>query len=123
MSITSSVNTSPFSKNSLSSFNAESASSKDPGAEGMLASSSGGSPYMSLSNGSPGSSLFYMPSITAINIAENARYPLQEGSGVLNSIRLALGDAEYIGILIAALRLRLEYARLTGASNPGTSLL
>ncbi len=61
--------------------------------------------------------------MTAISMAENARYPLQEGSGVLNSMRLAFGDAEYIGIRTAALRLRLEYARLTGASKPGTRRL
>ena len=56
-------------------------------------------------------------------MAENAKYPLQDGSGVRNSIRFVLGDAEYMGIRMAALRLRLEYARFTGASNPGTSLL
>ena len=56
-------------------------------------------------------------------MAENAKYPLQDGSGVRNSIRFVLGDAEYMGIRMAALRLRLEYAKFTGASNPGTSLL
>jgi len=36
---------------------------------------------------------------------------------------LRLGRVEYIGKRIAALRLRLEYARFTGASKPGTSRL
>jgi hypothetical protein len=35
-------------------------------------------------------------------------------------MRLALGDGEYIGMRTAAERLRLEYARFTGASKPGT---
>ena len=39
-----------------------------------------------------------MPSRPAINIAANARYPLQEGSGDRNSTRFARGFAEYIGI-------------------------
>src|ERR1700693_1332141 len=94
---------------------------------------------MSLSSGWPGSSRRWMPSIPAISIAENARYGLQVGSGKRTSIRLALGDGEYIGIRTeadrlrlesagvvrapktGAARLRLEYARLIGASKPGTS--
>ena len=44
------------------------------------------------------------------------------GSGNLTSILLDFGDGEYIGILMEAERLRDEYARLMGASNPGTSL-
>src|SRR5437763_13405573 len=78
---------------------------------------------MSLSSGWPGSILFSMPSSPAIIIAANAMYGLQLGSGGRNSTRFALGDAEYMGIRHAAERLRREYARLTGASNPGTSLL
>src|SRR5215470_1603156 len=35
-------------------------------------------------------------------------------------MRFALGDGEYIGMRTAAERLRLEYARLMGASKPGT---
>jgi hypothetical protein len=35
-------------------------------------------------------------------------------------MRFALGDGEYIGMRTAAERLRDEYARLTGASKPGT---
>src|SRR5215467_6514346 len=78
---------------------------------------------MSLSSGWPGSILFSTPSRPAMSIAENARYGLQLGSGGRNSTRLAFGDAEYIGIRQAAERLRREYARLTGASKPGTSRL
>src|SRR5215475_15847992 len=78
---------------------------------------------MSLSSGWPGSILFSIPSRPAINIAEKARYGLQLGSGGRNSTRFALGDAEYIGIRQAAERLRREYARFTGASNPGTRRL
>jgi hypothetical protein len=38
------------------------------------------------------------------------------GSGKRTSTRLALGDGENIGMRMDAERLRLEYARLTGAS-------
>src|SRR6185369_12936362 len=75
---------------------------------------------MSRSSGLPGSILFLMPSIIAINIADHARYPFELGSGQRNSSRLAFGLFEYIGIRIEADRLRAEIARLTGASNPGT---
>src|SRR5437667_5314065 len=78
---------------------------------------------MSLSSGWPGSILFSTPSSPAISMAENAKYGLQLGSGGRNSTRLAFGDAEYIGIRHAAERLRREYARLTGASKPGTRRL
>src|SRR4029077_19233632 len=78
---------------------------------------------MSLSSGSPGSILLSTPSSPAITIAANARYGLDDGSGGRNSTRLALGEAEYIGIRQAAERLRREYARFTGASNPGTRRL
>src|SRR5580704_2765104 len=78
---------------------------------------------MSLSSGWPGSILFSMPSKPAISIAENARYGLQLGSGGRNSTRFAFGEAEYIGMRHAAERLRREYAKFTGASNPGTSRL
>ena len=78
---------------------------------------------MSLSSGWPGSIRFSIPSSPAISIAEKARYGLHEGSGERNSIRFAFGEGEYIGIRIAADRLRELYARLTGASNPGTSRL
>src|ERR671936_2083510 len=78
---------------------------------------------MSLSSGSPGSMRFSMPSRPAISMAANARYGLQLGSGERNSMRLAFGLGEYIGMRMAALRLRELYARFTGASNPGTSRL
>src|SRR5512140_3803852 len=78
---------------------------------------------MSLSSGCPGSMRFSMPSRPAISMAENARYGLHDGSGERSSIRFAFGEGEYIGMRMAALRLRELYARLTGASNPGTSRL
>src|SRR5438045_9790450 len=78
---------------------------------------------MALSSGCPGSIRFSTPSRPAISIAENARYGLHDGSGERSSIRFAFGDGEYIGMRIAADRLRELYARLTGASNPGTSRL
>src|SRR5690349_13680001 len=76
---------------------------------------------MSRSSGAPGSILFWMPSTMAISMADQARYPFELGSGQRNSSRLAFGLFEYIGIRIDADRLRAEIARLTGASNPGTS--
>src|ERR1700730_16414714 len=76
---------------------------------------------MSLSSGSPGWMRFSMASRPASIIAENARYGLHDGSGVRNSMRLALGDDENIGMRIAAERFRDEEARLTGASKPGVS--
>src|SRR3954451_23128365 len=78
---------------------------------------------MSLSSGSPGSMRFCIPSIPAINIAENAIYGLHVGSGGRNSRRFAFGDCENIGMRTAADLLRAEYARFTGASNPGTRRL
>src|ERR1043166_1814618 len=75
---------------------------------------------MSLSSGSPGFSFRSMPSSPAISRAANARYPLLEGSGKRTSIRLAFGLGEYIGIRTAAERFLAEYAKFTGASNPGT---
>jgi len=52
---------------------------------------------------------FSMPSRPAIIMGRKARYGLQLGSGGRNSTRLALGEAEYIGIRQAAERLRREY--------------
>ncbi len=63
---------------------------------------------MSLSSGSPGSILFWIPSITAIRMAEKERYGLQLGSGQRNSSRLALGLGLYIGMRTAAERFRCE---------------
>ena len=48
---------------------------------------------------------------------------MQDGSGKRTSMRFAFGLGEYMGMRTAALRLRLEYARLTGASKPGTKRL
>src|SRR5580698_2110848 len=76
---------------------------------------------MSLSSGSPGLILFWIPSIPAISIALKARYGLQLGSGNRTSTRRVFGFGPVIGIRQLAERLRLEYARFTGASNPGTS--
>src|SRR5438132_27836 len=56
-------------------------------------------------------------------MALNARYGLHEESGQRNSIRLVLEFSLYMGMRIAAERLRLEYTRFTGASYPGTSRL
>src|SRR5437016_11472221 len=55
-----------------------------------------------------GIDLFSMPSSPAIIIAADAMYGLQLGSGGRYSTRLALGDAEYIGMRQAAERLRRE---------------
>src|SRR5206468_7329307 len=76
---------------------------------------------MSLSSGSPGSILFWIPSMPAIIIALKARYGLQLGSGKRTSMRRVFGDGPVIGMRTDAERLRLEYARFTGASKPGTS--
>src|SRR5919199_819438 len=62
-----------------------------------------------------------MPSTPAMSMAAKARYGLADESGQRNSIRLAFGESEYIGIRMHADRLRCEYTRLTGASKPGTS--
>src|ERR1700690_28726 len=75
---------------------------------------------MSLSSGSPGLILFWIPSIPAKSIAANARYGLQLGSGKRTSTRRGLGFGPVMGMRPAAERLRLEYARLIGASKPGT---
>src|ERR1700761_604470 len=74
---------------------------------------------MSLWSGSPGGMRFSMPSRPASIMTANERYGLHDGSGVRNSMRLAFGDDENIGMRIAAERLRAEYARFTGASKPG----
>ena len=44
----------------------------------------------------------------AISIAENARYGFAAASGQRNSIRLAFGESEYIGMRMQAERLRCE---------------
>src|SRR3974390_1766045 len=89
---------------------------------GTFFASSGGKSYRFLSTGSPGWILFCTPSRPAISIAANARYGLVVGSGKRTSTRRAFGLDTY-GIRQAADRLRAEYARLIGASKPGTSRL
>ena len=55
-------------------------------------------------------------------LLENHGVPVEVGeSDVPMPLHFAFGDGEYIGMRTAAERLRLEYARLTGASKPGTS--
>src|SRR5580704_9292796 len=76
---------------------------------------------MSLSSGSPGSIRFWIPSIPAISIAVKPRYGLQLGSGKRTSTRRVFGFGPVIGMRQDAERFRLEYARFTGASKPGTS--
>src|SRR6266850_7152886 len=66
---------------------------------------------------------FWIPSRPARSMAEKARYGFAAASGVRNSTRFAFGLGEYVGIRMAAERLRAEYARFTGASNPGTRRL
>src|SRR4029079_824146 len=78
---------------------------------------------MSLSSGLPGSSLFWMPSRPAIIMTANARYGFAVGSGQRNSRRFDFGELPPMGMRIEADRLRDEYARLPGASKPGTSRL
>src|SRR6476620_10458714 len=99
-----------------------SASSSDAHGCGTFAASSGSRSYRFLSIGSPGWILFCTPSSPAISIAENARYGLHVGSGKRTSTRRAFGLLTY-GMRHAAERLRAEYARLIGASKPGTSRL
>lgn len=56
-------------------------------------------------------------------IAKNAKYRSYDGSGQRNSTRFCFGSDEHIGIRQQALQLRCEFARLTGASKPGTRRL
>src|SRR5260370_24824964 len=67
-----------------------------------------------------GSSPRRTPSRPAQSRAAKVRYGLAAGSGGRNSIRLAFGLLEYMGIRTAALRFRAENTRFTGASKPGT---
>ena len=48
---------------------------------------------------------------------------LADGSGGRYSMRLAFGLGEYVGMRIAADRLRELYAKFTGASKPGVRRL
>src|SRR3954453_505758 len=89
---------------------------------GIFASSSGGRGYRSFVAASPGWILFCTPSRPAISIAAKPRYGLHVGSGKRTSMRRPLGLDTY-GMRIDAERLRAEYARLIGASKPGTRRL
>ena len=60
---------------------------------------------------------------TSQGLPTNAIYGLQLGSGGRNSTRFDLLEAEYMGMRQAAERLRREYVRFTGASNPATRRL
>src|ERR1041384_8071743 len=75
---------------------------------------------MSLSIGSAGSVLFWMPSRPASSSAESARYGFADGAGNRVSMRLAFGFAPVIGMRTDAERLREEYTSEIGASKPGT---
>src|SRR5436190_20462292 len=88
----------------------------------MSLASSGERSYRFLSMGSPGWILFCTPSRPADIIAVNARYGFAVGSGKRTSIRRAFGLVTR-GTRTAADRFRAEYARLMGASKPGTSRL
>src|SRR5271169_819536 len=118
----SSENTPPRVRNSWSLSRCSSAISSDEHTFGTFFACDGGRSYRFLSTGSPGWILFCTPSRPAISIAEKARYGLVVGSGKRTSTRRDFGLATY-GMRHAAERLRAEYARLIGASKPGTSRL
>src|SRR5262249_3386852 len=118
VSMKSLVNTSPFSRKSWSFSRLSRAMSSEPGSCLICLASSGGSSYRSLSIGLPGSILLATPSSPAIPPAAAGRYGLrggagvkdryglQVGSGVRNSMRLDFSELKYIGMRIAAERLR-----------------
>src|SRR6478735_10738267 len=117
-----SVKTPPLVRNARSLSRYSSAWSRLWQTVGISLSSSGGRWYRSLLAASPGWILFSTPSRPAISMAEKPRYGLHVGSGKRTSTRRPFGLLTY-GIRQAAERLRAEYARLIGASNPGTSRL
>src|SRR6476660_7415186 len=116
------LNTSPLSRKLWSASRHSSACRKLPHTVGTSDSSSGSRSYRFLSIGSPGWILFWTPSRPAISIAAKPRYGLQVGSGKRTSMRRPFGLDTY-GMRIDAERLRAEYARLIGASKPGTRRL
>src|SRR2546427_7600144 len=118
----SSENTPPLVRKSRSLLRHSRAISSDEHTCWIFFAWAGGRSYMFLSIGSPGWILFCTPSSPAISIAAKARYGLAVGSGKRTSTRRPFGLLTY-GIRHAADRLRAEYARLIGASNPGTSRL
>ena len=71
---------------------------------------------------SPGFTLFFIPSNPAIKSAEKHKYGFEDGSGKRASTRLAFGDSVH-GIRTQPDLFLAEYARSTGASNPGIKRL
>src|SRR5258705_10176065 len=76
---------------------------------------------MFLLTGGPGSVCFSMPSRPARRITANARYGLQDGSGIRNSTRVF--EPRATGTRTSGLRFLSDQAIAVGASYPGTSLL
>src|SRR3954469_3208096 len=118
----SSENTPPLVRNSRSLFRWSIAMSSEEHTFWIFFACAGGRSYRFLSTGSPGWILFCTPSRPAISIAAKARYEFAVGSGKRTSTRRAFGLVTS-GMRHAAERLRDEYARLIGASNPGTRRL
>src|SRR3569832_1196491 len=112
------VNTPPRVRNSRSLSSSSSAISRLWQTFGIFASSSGGRSYRSLSDGSPGWILFWMPSRPAIISAAKHRYGLAVGSGKRVSMRRAFSLAA-IEIQIKNERLRAGGAGGAGAAGPG----
>src|SRR3954468_7912704 len=118
----SSENTPPLVRNSRSLLRWSIAMSSDEHTFWIFFAWAGGRSYRFLSTGSPGWILFCTPSRPAISMAAKARYGFAVGSGKRTSTRRALALLTY-GMRHAAERLRAEYARLIGASKPGTRRL
>ena len=60
------------------------------------------------------------PELKVQDAIDRVAEELGSSIAVTEFVRFALGEGEYMGMRTAAERLRLEYARLTGASKPGT---
>src|SRR3979411_337373 len=118
----SSENTPPLVRNSRSLFIWSIAISSEEHTFCTFFACAGGRSYRFLSMGSPGWILFCTPSSPAISSAAKQRYGLVVGSGNRTSTRRPLGLLTE-GMRHAAERLRDEYARLIGASKPGTRRL
>src|SRR6202022_2221376 len=108
VSIRSVVKTPPRVRYSLSISSASSTSVSEPGVLFTWRFISGSSSYRSSSIGLGGSILLMTPSRPAMRQAAKERYGLQDGSGVRNSRRFALGSSKYIGMRTQALRLGFE---------------
>ncbi|MEY3131475.1 MAG: hypothetical protein RL704_329 [Pseudomonadota bacterium] len=92
------MNTPPEVKKLLSLSRFSKASLKEPQTWGTPLSSSADKEYKSLSNGFPGSILFLIPSIPAINIEAKVKYGFPAASGNLTSTLFPFGF-ELKGIL------------------------